>query len=341
MRSKYVKDIFWQFLVLIITIWTPVLIIFSHFYYFFESRHLPYHLGIFNAIWLNFSISTLKNPCSKIWAILTWIFLLFIIVLIFADMASIIASSNISNNLSFSSIVSLNTCSTISSIITSNTISLDNCLQKLSNGDVDAAIIGKLELFNLNTEEYKKFIIYDNLRTEIFFHLMTKPGNNSQYDYSIQKLWNNQIIPQIYSNYSNLSYKTFSRYSLVFQEFEIILVGISILVIFIAIIAFRYVFYKPLPIKEAKDEEPSPSSRSLLSRNPSHTISLDQSVNNRLSGEGRPEEWVNRAVDINDENAHKIKNIQDYENELSAVNPAAPSFGSEKSLISLMKLTKK
>jgi hypothetical protein len=81
---------------------------------------------------------------------------------------------------------------------------------------------------------------------------------------------------------------------------------------------------------------PSPSSRSLISRNPSHTLSLDQSISNRL-GIGRPDEWVNKAVDIEDKNAHKLKNIQDYENELSSVSPGIPSFGSDKSIISLIK----
>lgn len=138
--------------------------------------------------------------------------------------------------------------------------------------------------------------------------------------------------------YLNISYTNYSRYSLVFQEFTVILVGISILAVFILVVGIMCLIYKPPP-KDSKSQDPG-ASKSFLSKGKSHTISLDQSLSNRL-GSGRPEEWVNKAVDINDEKAHKIKNVQDYENELSAVIPVMSSFGSDKSLASLIKSSRK
>ena len=341
LRPTYVKDIFWQYLVLIITIWVPLLIILSHFYYFFETRNLPYHIGIFRAIWLNFSVSGLKKPCSKVWAGVSWLFLLFIIVLIFADMASIIASPNTSSGYSISSINDKKTCTTIPTLLTSSVNSVEACLEQLGNGSVDVAILGRLELSTVPAQKYQHFIVYDSWGTEVFFHLLFPPGTPMDpYNTLIISYWQNYVIFQIYSKYSNFSYKTLASYSLVFQDFSVVLVGISVLVLFAGVVAVMCLACKGTGEESQKEEEPSPSSRSLLARNPSHTISLDQSISNRL-GSGRPEEWVNKAVDIQDENAHKIKNIQDYENELSAVNPIAPSFGSEKSIMSLIKSTKK
>lgn len=335
-RGNYVKDIFWQYLVLIIAIWIPLLIVSSHVYYFFETRERPYHLGIFRAIWLNFSISAIKRPCNKVWAGVSWLFLLFVLLLITADMASIIASADTPSSVFFPS----DYCSTLPYFLSSEVNTLENCLNRLENYETNAVIFGNLQISTVTPSKLQRFIIRNSPGHEIFFNLLFMPGTNlSTYNSLITNYWKTSIIPQIYSKYST-SPTSFNRFSLVFQEFTIVFIGLSLLAFFGFIIALCSLFYKPLENSEIIEEEPSPSARSLLSKNPSHTISLDQSISNRL-GSGRPDEWVDKAVDIQDENAHKIKNIQDYENELSAVKPAAPSFGSEKSILSMINSNKK
>ncbi|OMJ65731.1 hypothetical protein SteCoe_37710 [Stentor coeruleus] len=341
LRPHYIKDIFWQFLVLMASIWLPLLIILSHLNLIFEPKTFPYHQEIFRAIWAMFVPNDLKSPLSKIWAFITWIMLLFIFLLIIADLASIIASANL-NDSSLSFVANQETCTSLFDFPMAQKDTAKNCLKAVKDNDFTSAILGKMELNRFSQEEMHELIIRDASSHLLFFHLILPNSlQTKDFDDKIKNYWNTFVIQQVASNYINFEYKSYSKFSLIYQEISIIFVGISILVIFLLIVILRHFMYKPTEKKnkdqrESKNSEASPSSRSLLARNPSHTLSLDQSVSNRY-GTGRPEEWINKAVDIRDENAHKFKDIQDYENELSAVNPANPSNISDKSLLSLIK----
>lgn len=323
------------------SIWLPLLIILSHLNLILEPKAFPYHQGIFKAIWAMFIPNEFKSPLSKIWAFITWIMLLFIFLLIMADLASIIASANL-NDSSLSFVANQETCTNLFDFPMAQKDTAKNCLHSVRVNDFTSAVLGKMELNRFSQDEMHDLIIRDASSHLLFFHLILHNSlQTNDFDDKIRKYWNTFVIQQVTSKYINVDYKSYSRFSLIYQEISIIFVGISILVIFSLIIIIRYFMYKPIEKKnkdqrESKNSEASPSSRSLLARNPSHTLSLDQSVSNRY-GTGRPDEWINKAVDIRDENAHKFKDIQDYENELSAVNPANPSIISDKSLLSLIR----
>jgi hypothetical protein len=66
------------------------------------------------------------------------------------------------------------------------------------------------------------------------------------------------------------------------------------------------------------------------------TLSLDKlSIEN--PSPGRPDEWVEKAVALDDEVAPRIKDMKDYEKELSAVPPQQWSLGVSESLLALLK----
>lgn len=337
----YLKDLFWQYIVLMVTIWLPVLIIFSHFNYFFEVFGKKYDSSIFLAIWLNFSIHELKKPCSRVWVLVTWTALFFVFSVILADLASIIASANSYDSVSLGLTDYSDSCSSFDSVFTGKTSTAESCVEDLKDSKVSFAIIGKLELKNFDRSEIAQFIIRDSLAAHQLFHLGVKPGTNTEkYNKILKSYWENGIISSVYSQYYKKDFRSVSHYSLFFKDFRIVFVGCSFLAVFFTIVFICKCFCKSPPIARKLNEcEPSPSSRSLLERVPSQTLSLEQSV--FRAGPGRPEEWINKAVDIQDDNAHKFKNIQDYENELSAVEPAHPSNMTDRSILSLMKSASK
>ena len=342
LRTGYLKDLFWQYIVLMTTIWLPVLIIFSHFNYFFEISGKKYDSSIFSAIWLNFSIHGLKKPCSKVWVLVTWTALFFVFLVILADLASIIASANSYDSVSLGLTDYSDSCSSFGSVFfAGKTEKAEKCVEDLKDSKVSFAIIGKLELSSFEQSEIAQFIIRDSLAAHQLFHLGFRPGTNTEkYDKALKSYWEKGIISSIYSKYYKKDFKSASRYSLFFKDFYIVFVGCSFLAVFLTVVFICRCFCKSPPATKSLSEcEPSPSSRSLLERLPSQTLSLEQSV--FRAGPGRPEEWINKAVDIQEDNAHKFKNIQDYENELSAVEPVHPSNMTDRSILSLMKSASK
>lgn len=340
-RIGYVKDLFWQYIVLILTIWCPVLIFFSHYNYFFELPEKKYDSSIFLAIWLNFSVHNLKKPCSKLWVLLTWTLLFFLLVLITADLASIIASANSYDSSSLSLAKYSDTCSSFSSIPSAKQASSSTCLDYLKSSTVSFAILGKLELQNFDQSEISEYLIRDSQSAHQLFHLGFKPQTSpSKFDSILKSYWEKGLISSIYSKFYKGDFKSVSRYSLFFKDFFVVFAGCSFLIVFFIVVIVCRCFCKARESVKKNDEcEPSPSSRSLLARVPSQTLSLEQSV--FRAGPSRPEEWINRAIDIQDDNAHKFKSIQDYENELSAVEPVHPSNMTDRSILSLMKSSSK
>lgn len=340
-RIGYVKDLIWQYIVLILTVWCPVLIFFSHYNYFFEIPEKKYDSSIFLAIWLNFSVHNIKKPCSKLWVLITWTILFFIFVLITADLASIIASANSYDSSSLGLTKYSDTCSSFTSIHSIKQGTSLLCIKYLKDSTVSFAVIGKLELKNFEQSEIAEYIIRDSQSSHQLFHLGFKPQTNtSKFDEILKSYWEKGVISSIYSDFYKGDYKSVSNYSLFFKDFYVVFAGCSFLVLFFTVVLICRCFCKFETIAKKNDDcEPSPSSRSLLARVPSQTLSLEQSV--FRAGPSRPEEWINRAIDVQDDNAHKFKSIQDYENELSAVEPVHPSNMTDRSILSLMKSSSK
>ena len=191
----------------------------------------------------NFTFSKLKNPISIIWVFLTWVILIFVLMLIIADMASIIATSNYYENLSLG-FNNISTCSSIFQIFSAQTDLATNCIEKLKNNKVQPAVVGILELSMIPQSNWNKLIIRDS-NHQVFFHLMLAPGSSTDnYDKLLQKYWNNQIISQIYANYTNFTYDNFEKYSLVFQQFVVILVGISVFLVFFIVVFVKWIKFR-------------------------------------------------------------------------------------------------
>ena len=269
---------------------------------------------------------------------ITWMLLSLILLIILADLSSIIASANSYNSSVLTSSDYSDTCSTFDLIPYSASRSIDKCIDELESSEVSYVIIGKLQLNQVSKHKLSKYIVRESSLGPQFFHLSLPPGSDtSNYDKILQKYWRNHIISSVTSKYSPESFRSSNHFSLFFQDFYLIFTGMSVLALFALVLLFFKCFGSRFN-KNLKSEpsEPSPSSRSLLARIPSHTLSLDISGYNRVS-QSRPDEWINRAVDIQDDNAHKFKNIQDYENELSAVEQVHPSNMTDRSLLSIMK----
>ena len=321
-----------------LSIWLPVLVIVSHYNFCFETGPGLYNVRIFKAVCYNFSIQELKKPFSKVMFFINWVLLSLILLIILADLSSIIASANSYNSSVLTSSDYSDTCSTFELIPYSSPHSVETCIDELESSEVSNVIIGKLQLNQVSKHKISKYIVRESSLGPQFFHLSLPPGTDTdKYDKILQKYWKNLIISSITSKYSPESYKSLNHFSLFFQDFYLIFAGMSFLALFALVLLFFKCFASKLN-KNLKSEpsEPSPSSRSLLARIPSNTLSLDQSGYNRVS-QSRPDEWINRAVDIQDDNAHKFKNIQDYENELSAVEQVHPSNMTDRSLLSIMK----
>jgi hypothetical protein len=257
--------------------------------------------------------------------------------LIIADLSSIISSANAYNSSLWSGEKS-EFCSSFD-ILTADTVeTVEKCLKGLDSSEFSHLVLGKLQISLMSRKKLQKFIIRDSSIAPHLFHLAFKDGTDTSiYDSRLKEYWKTRMVESIYSKYSLDSFKPLSNYSLFFQDFYVVFAGASFLVFFAGLLlVFRCVQRNHKSGKKLDSSEPSPSSRSLLNRVPSNTLSLDQSGVNHASI-SRPEEWINRAVDIQDENAHKFRNIQDYENELSAVEPVHGSNMTERSLLSMMK----
>jgi hypothetical protein len=106
--------------------------------------------------------------------------------LIIADMASIIATSNYYENLSLG-FNNISTCSSIFQIFSAQTDLATNCIEKLKNNKVQTAVVGILELSMIPQSNWNKLIIRDS-NHQVFFHLMLAPGSSTDnYDKLLQK----------------------------------------------------------------------------------------------------------------------------------------------------------
>lgn len=231
---------------------------------------------------------------------------------------------------------------------------IEECLDKIVDGDYEMGIIGKIELAHslyMNEESrYKNYLIYTETPHETHFSLVFSSSASQQYNIyqlnlHIQALWDSGYILSSIQNYTiYINIPSTYTSSFIFNNTRIILVGITLLVFFILAILFStaaLILYKSNSRKTNHERELALSTRALL-RSRNQTLSLERSNHFDQQGHGRPEpEWVNKAVAVDDEHAQRIKNIQDYENELSAVAPVIPSFVSSESLLSILKLDNK
>ncbi|CAG9334125.1 unnamed protein product [Blepharisma stoltei] len=355
-RPGYVSKFLWQFLILIVSIWLPLLIIVSHIIYFVETRILypnNYPLAILNAIWLMVTFSTIKKPYAKIWALISGIFLLFVMMLIIADLSSSIANANLYGSISTENIMDMDLCAQYWTNFNTDAShdTLKNCLNDLKDEDYDGVLAGRLELSYFvkqhdSWNDDSSLILHDTISNEIFFHLGFSSKNTellTEINKILQDLWTNKVIFQITQKYyENLSINYREKYTVIFRIAPLVLAGLTIIIVFIGallVIGLVKIIKNKKEVNQKEIEDGANSSRALLSaREHGNTLSLERSNLRAQQGAGRPEgEWVNKAVNIEDENAHKIKNIQDYENELSAVPPARPSLVASDSLASLFK----
>ena len=332
----------------------------AHVLHLIEHSELPisdYPRKILSSIYSVLTLQSLNSWPGRVYSLISCIFLFFLIVFIISDLAGSMSSISVSSG----DLEDKDVCMSQSSedvwgylYVRRYKDRIEECLDKVVDGDYEMGIVGKLELaYSLYMNEkskYKNYLIYSETPHETQFSLVFSKSPSQQYDIyqlnlHIQALWDSGYILSSIQNYTTyIDIPSTYTSSFVFNSTRIILVGTTLLVFFILAVLFStaaLILYRSNPRKSSQERELALSARALL-RSRNQTLSLERSNHFDQQGHGRPEpEWVHKAVAVDDEHAQRIKNIQDYENELSAVAPVIPSFVSSESLLSILKLENK
>lgn len=122
----------------------------SHVIYVLETRMAypkNYPAGILHAIWLMLTFSTIKKPYAKFFALISGIFLLFVLLLIIADLSSSLASVNEYGSISTVDLNDMKLCGNFyEKFMDIDKHEIDECLKKLEDGEYDGVVAGRLEL---------------------------------------------------------------------------------------------------------------------------------------------------------------------------------------------------
>lgn len=332
----------------------------AHILYFLEFPLFPlssYPKSILSSIYSTITLQNLSTFSTRLYSLLSCIFLFFILVFIISDLASTMSSMSISTG----DLEDKEVCMTKTSYdmwgylyVNKYLEATEECIDSVIEGDYDITVLGKLELAHMlysdNDSKYENYCIYSETPHESQFVLVFSEDNSEEIslyemNLNIKTLWERGDIHSIIDEYTHIidipsSYK----HSFIFNSTRIVLVGVTLIVFFVITIIFTtgvMILCRTKQKKRIQEREVALSARGLLkSRN--QTLSLERSNHLDQQGYGRPEnEWINKAVAVDDEHAQRIKNIQDYENELSAVVPVIPSLVSSESLLSILKLENK
>jgi len=90
-RAANFTTVLWQFLVLLATLWLPGLLIASQVVYFLEVRSQGRHSYVYGSLlacWATVNLSQAKRDSVKVCLSLSWLFLGFLLLIIFLDLAS-------------------------------------------------------------------------------------------------------------------------------------------------------------------------------------------------------------------------------------------------------------
>lgn len=139
-------------------------------------------------------------------------------------------------------------------------------------------------------------------------------------DKALRRLWQDKYVDSVTENYSSdIDLKTSMDYSLAFGKPAWMLAGITVVCVILAVLICNFIYRRLKTDNEVNE-----------------TLSLDKlSIDN--PSPARPNEWVEKAVALDDEAAPRIKDVKDYEKELSAVPPQQWSGGVSESLLALLK----
>ena len=223
------------------------------------------------------------------------------------------------------------------------------CVRAVQTGDCAVAVLGRLELAHTDRQEHgwneeNDLILQELLTGEVAFRLITSSEQSiSSLNRDISALWLSGAIPTATQTASDsLNSHTRLRSPILLTSPEAVFTGLTILLVFVLLLlalAIRDLATRKeravqtkLPEAQPLREVPSPTQRG-------NTLSLGSL--SPKEGAGRPgEDWM-QAVPVDDVHAQGIQNIQEYENELSAVPQANPSLGVSDSVFSLFKLEKR
>lgn len=362
-RADNFSTLLWQFLVLLATLWLPGLLLASQVVYFLEirkqSRH-SYVYGSLLACWATVNLSQAKKDSMKVCLSLSWLFLGFLLLLIFLDLSSAHSALNSDSLVNSLRLYEQTVCTTpvIPNQIWANYVPAQMllvkeagaCLRAVQDEECAAAVLGRLELAYTDREESgwnedNDLILQELLTREITFRLITTSGQSlSSLNSDISALWLSGAIPTAIQSVSNsLNSHTRLRSPILLTSPGAVFTGLTILLVFVLLLLAlairdlatrkeRAVQTKLPEAQPLRQEMPSPTQRG-------NTLSLGSF--SPKEGGGRPgEDWM-QAVPVDDVHAQGVQNIQEYENELSAVPQANPSLGVSDSVFSLFKLEKR
>lgn len=338
----------------------PIVVMSAHILHLIEHSEFPisdYPRKILSSIYSVLTLQNLRSWPGRVYSLISYIFLFFLIVFIISDLAGSMTSISVSSgDLEDKDVCMSQTSEDVWGYLYVRRYNdrTEECLDNVVNGDYEMGIVGKLELAHslyINEKSrYKNYLIYSETPHETQFSLVFSTSASQEYNIHqinlhIRTLWDSGYILSSIENYTTyIDIPSAYTSSFIFNSTRIILVGTTLLVFFILAILFStavLVLYKSNSRKSNRDRDLALSARALL-RSRNQTLSLERSNHLDQQGHGRPEpEWVHKAVAVDDEHAQRIKNIQDYENELSAVAPVFPSFVSSESLLSILKLENK
>mmetsp|Transcript_9868 Transcript_9868/g.14729 ORF Transcript_9868/g.14729 Transcript_9868/m.14729 type:complete len:445 (+) Transcript_9868:1-1335(+) len=326
--SRNVGNLLWQLFVIMLAVWVPFVLLLGLVQCFLNFKKRSLILRYFSGVYSVFNLSHTEKPLGKILGLMSILALFILVCVTVADLASVLGSANSYGSLTTLEAESYDLCSTAywGSVFSSQKVAnLEECLEGLESQDFEAVAAGRLELGYLDSDKWDNLVIHDTFANEKLFYFGFKSNSDtkSQIDDALQTLWKSRVINQVSQEfYTTIPFKHYSQHSLILENPVVLLSGISLLVLIVVCLAVTWICNYLKPRKspmQGQITELSPGGF-LSTREHNRTLSLEKSKFMFQQGNGRPQdEWVNKAVPIEDENAHKIRNIHDYENELSAV----------------------
>mmetsp|Transcript_26392 Transcript_26392/g.47395 ORF Transcript_26392/g.47395 Transcript_26392/m.47395 type:complete len:420 (+) Transcript_26392:1029-2288(+) len=325
-RMSYVRAFLWQFLALIATLILPLVLIAAHALMLIEPTNASYFDALMSSTWNVITLAGFKKPLARLIATILGAFVLFVMVLIIADLSSVFASKSRASNLTTED-VDESVCSTADWGWDGDIDTAENCFDSLDDGEVDWVAIGKLqlgyELKRNDWEDKKNLLLKESLKAGKFWNSGWAKASEEFYamDKALRRLWQDKYVDLITEDYAaDIDLKTSSDYSLAFGDPAWMLAGITIVCIILAVLIGNFIY------------------RTLSSENNANeTLSLDKLSIENPNPPSRPNEWVEKAVPLDDEAAPRIKDVKDYEKEVSAVPAQQWSGGVSESLLALLK----
>jgi hypothetical protein len=154
-RLSYVRAFLWQFLALVATLILPLVLVAAHVLILLEPSQTSYFDALLTATWNVVTLSGFKKPLARLSATVLGSFVLFVMVLIIADLSSVFESKSRAANLT-STDIDHSVCLTEDWGWTGHLDSAENCVDSLDSGDVDWVAIGKLQLgYELQRQDWE------------------------------------------------------------------------------------------------------------------------------------------------------------------------------------------